>query len=130
MSAPSEHRKFQYAEVNKLTSQLSMMRRWGVLESDPGYLRLLSARGAALGKLGLSVPRLSTMVLGLVGLSPGTIMLWADAEIGWITEALVKPGALPVFKHVTDEVAEKIVKGELTKELEEELMTPDPYVGE
>jgi len=130
MSKPSEHLKFQYAELNKLTSQLGMMRRWGVSELDPGFKRLLSARGAAMGKLGLRLPRTTTMVTSLLGLSPGEIKLWADAEMGWMTEARVKPGALPVYKYVTDEVAEKLIKGELTKELELTLMTPVEYFGE
>jgi len=130
MSTPGEHRKFQYEELGKLDKQLSMMRGWGVLETDPGFLRLSSARGAVMGKLGLKLPRTTTLVLSLLGLSPGGIKLWADAELGWLTEARVKPGAPPVYKYVSDEVAEKIVKRELTHELFEELVTPDPYIGE
>jgi len=130
MSTPGEHTKFQYAELNKLNSQLTMMRRWGVSEFDPGFKNLMSARGAIMGKLGLYLPRTTTMVGSFPGLSPGSIKLWADAELGWMTEARVKPGALPVYKYVSDEVAEKLVKKELTPELEKELMTPDTYLGE
>jgi len=130
VSSPSEHLSFQYAELNRFSEQLDMMRRWGVSESDPGFQRLLEARGAAMGKLGLLQPRTTALALFIPGLSPGEVKLWADAEIGWMTEARVKPGAPPVYKYVSDEVAEKIVKGELTHELEEELMTPDPYLGE
>ena len=130
MSRPSEHLKFQYAELNKFNEQLAMMRRWGVSELDPGYQALWRARGAAMGKLGLMLPRTTTFVSWVFGLSPGEIKLFADAELGWMTEARVKPGAPPVYKHVTDEVAEKIVKGELTPELEKELMTPEEYYGE
>jgi len=106
------------------------MRGWGVSELDPGFRRLLSARDAAMGKLGLMLPRTTTLAMSVLGLSPGEIKLWADAELGWMTEARRKPSALPVYKYVSDEVAEKLVKSELTHELEEELMTPDPYIGE
>lgn len=130
MSKPSEHLKFQYAELHKLDEQLVMMRRWGVLETDPGFQRLWRARGEAMGKIGLIRARTTTLVMTKAGLSPGVIKLWADAELGWMTEARTKPSAPPVYKYVSDEVAEKIVKREVTPELEEFLMTPDPYLGE
>lgn len=130
MSTPEEHLKFQWAEVHKLDDQLAMMRRWGVSETDPGYLALWEARGAAYIKVGTMKPRTFFQIARAFGMSPGVIALWSDAEIGWVVEARVKPGAPPVYKHVSDEVAEKIVKKELTPELVKFLMTPDPYIGE
>ena len=130
MSTPDEHRKFQFDELHKLDDQLGMMKRWGVLPSDPGFQRLLGARGAAMGKLGLRIPSTTTLILKLIGLSPGEIKLWANAEIGWMTEARARPGAPPVYKYVSDEIAEKIVKRELTHELHDSLFAPDPYMGE
>ncbi|MBA7592642.1 hypothetical protein ES708_34834 [subsurface metagenome] len=130
MSKPKEHLRFQYAELNKLTQQLSMMKRWGVSELDPGFQKLLGAGRAAMAKVGLRVPRTTTLVKLLIGLSPGEIKLWADAELGWMTEARARPGAPPVYKYVSDDVAEKIVKREITPELEEQLLAPDPYLGE
>ncbi len=130
MSKPSEHLKSQYAEISKLTGQCALMRRWGVSSLDPGFQKLIGASRDAMGKLGLRVPRISALVKLLFALSPGEIKLWADAELGWMTEARARPGAPPVYKYVSDEVAEKIVKGEITHELEEQLLEPDPYVGE
>lgn len=130
MSKPKEHLQFQYAELNKLNEQLQMMQRWGVSSSDLGFMRLLDARGAVMGKLGLRLPRTTTLVKTLFGLSPGSIKLWADAEIGWTTEARTRPGAPPVYRKVSDEIAEKLVKEELTQELHDYLMTPDDYFGE
>ena len=130
MSKPKEHLAFQWAELNKLTSQLSQMRRWGVLESDPGYLRLFQSRGAAMAKLGLRQPRITTLILKLAGLSPGELTLWADAEIGWKVEARISPGAPPVYRKVSDDIAERIIKEELTHEQFAELVAPDPYQGE
>ena len=130
MSTPTEHLKFQWAELHKIDEQLGMMRHWGVLESDPGFLRLLNVRGAAMGKLGLRLPRITTLVTTLLGLSPGELKLWADAELGWMVEAREKPGAPPVYRSVTDEIARALLKGELTHELEESLMAPVDYYGE
>ena len=42
-----------------------------------------------------------------------------------MTEARERPGAPPVYKYVSDEVAEKITKREITPELEEFLLTPE-----
>ncbi|GAI13138.1 unnamed protein product, partial [marine sediment metagenome] len=36
----------------------------------------------------------------------------------------------PVYKAISDEAAMAILKHEMTKELEAELMTPDEYLGE
>jgi len=130
MSTPREHLKFQFNEIDSLNDQLNLMRHWGVLKSDPGFQRLTAARNAAWGKIGLNLPRTTTLIRLLTSLSPGEIKLWADAEIGWITESRVEPGAPPVRKLVTDEVAEKLLTGKLTHELEESLMAPDPYIGE
>jgi len=125
VSTPKEHLRFQWDELHMMDSQLSMMQRWGVLPSDPGFQKLLGARGAAMGKLGLRLPSITSLILKLVGFSPGEITLWADAELGWRTEARERPGALPVYKYVSDEIAEKLVKREVTPELEEFLLTPE-----
>ena len=130
MSTPAQHTNFQFAEVNKLSKQLGQMRSWGVSALDPGYLRLNSALSEAIGKVGFRLPRTTTLIRLLAGLSPGEVRLWADAEIGWIAESRVEPGAPPVYKQVTDQEAEKIATGKLTHELEERLMAPETYYGE
>ncbi len=130
MSAPAEHLKFQYAELHKLDDQLEMMKRWGVSESDPGYQSLWQARGTALAKIGQQKPMTFFQIARSFGMSPGVIALYAAAERGWMIEARAKPGAQPVYHYVTDDVAEKIVKEELTHEEFMELLTPDSYIGE
>jgi len=125
MSVPTEHAAFQYAELNKLTDTLSTLRRLGISELDPAFRTVLSARGAALGKLGLNLPRTTTLLKLLVGLSPGEIRLFQDAELGWLVESIERPGAQPVRKYVSDEVAMTLIKGKMTKELEVELMAPE-----
>jgi hypothetical protein len=91
---------------------------------------LTAIRSRLLKTVGLKFPRTISQILKLAGLSPGSITLWHDIESGWLTEARSKPGAPPVYHYVKDEVAIKILKGELTHELEVELMTPDEYIGE
>ena len=81
-------------------------------------------------RVGFKYPRTISQIARLIGLSPGTITLWHDVESGWMSEAREKPGAPPVYKAVTDEVAMALLKGELTKELEQVLMAPDDYYGE
>jgi len=91
---------------------------------------LYSIRGELLKRVGLKFPRTISAILKLAGLSPGTITLWHDIESGWMTEARARPGAPPVYKYVSDEVAITILKKEVTHELEAELLTPDEYLGE
>ena len=130
MSKPGEHLNFQFAELNKFNDQLRQMRQWGVLPTDPGFQRLLNARGAALGKLGFRLPRITSLIVKLLGLSPGEISLWADAEIGWLTEAKAGPGAVPVRKHIGDELAKTILQGNLTHELFAALLIPDEGIDQ
>lgn len=125
MSFPAEHLKFQHAEIARLRHELNQLRSWGVPETEWSFQRLGRAIDTAIGKVGFVRPRITTLVWRLIGLSPGEINLWADAELGWMTEARARPGALPVYKYVSDEIAEKIVKREITHELEEQLLTPD-----
>jgi len=130
MSEPKDHLAFQYAEVQRLDEQLRLMRQWGVSPTDPGYIALRTAHAQASFKVGLVLPRTSTLVQDLWGFSPGIIRLFNDAELGWMVEARTKPGAQPVYKYVSNEIAEKIVKRQITPELETFLMTPDDYLGE
>ena len=69
-----------------------------------------------------------TQLIKLIGFSPGTITLWHDNESGWMSEARTRPGAAPVYKSVSDEVAMAILKKEVTPELEVTLLTPDENV--
>jgi hypothetical protein len=122
--------EYQRSMLNEIERAKSILLKAGYGVIDPPYLNLLRAGRMSLASFGLKVPRPMTLIIKLVGLSPGTITLWHDAESGFFTEARAKEGAPPVYRHVTDEVAIKILKGELTHELEVELMTPDDYIGE
>jgi len=83
-----------------------------------------------MGKIGVKYPREVTMLLHIGGLSPGAVKVWHDVESGFMSEARAYPGAPPVYKSISNDVAMTLLKGEMTKELETELMTPDDYIGE
>jgi len=119
-----------YQQLNEVERALSSMRRLGIPELAEPYKILYGVRGKLLGQIGFKFPRTTLQLIKLTGLSPGSITLWHDVEAGWMTEARTGPGAPPLYRSVPDEVAVKILKGELTHELEEELMKPDDYVGE
>lgn len=130
MSVPDVHKQFQYNELTEFTNSLNLLRRAGISIDNPAYQVLYKARAQALGKLGLLQPRLTTLVRLLAGLSPGEIRLFRDAERGWLVEAISKPGATPIRRYVSDEIAVTLIKGELTHELEAELMTPvEEYIA-
>ena len=122
--------KYNYRQVGEIDRALKVLRLNGILEDSLPYKSLFSLRGKILKQIGIKFPRVPSLLKLVAGLSPGIIRVWHDAESGFMSEARVKPGATPVYKHVSDDVAIKILKGELTKELEAELMTPDQYLGE
>jgi len=120
-----------YQQVHTIDSALDKLR----LHVDiPGvsdaYKELYSLRGELMARIGFKFPRTVMQILRIAGLSPGTVRLWLDVESGWMSEARARPQAPPVYKSVSDEVALALLKGELTKELEAELMAPDEYLGE
>lgn len=119
-----------FNQLNAIDDSLRGLRLSGILPGIPGYDALYKMRGELMGKLGLKAPKPVQLIMKLARLSPGEITLWMDGESGWMTEARVKPGAPPVYKAATAEVAMAIIKGELTHEQEAELMKPDEYIGE
>ena len=122
--------KYQYDQLHEIDRALSTMRRFGIPEVSDAYQQLYSLRGKLMAQVGFKAPRPVSLLAKLIGMSPGVIKVWHDAESGWMSEAREKPGAPPIYKKVSDEVAMAILKGEVTPELEKELMTPDPYIGE
>lgn len=130
MSRPEVHLKYQDAQLDRLSATRIKMLLEGIPETSTPFKAVDKAFWGLLENRGYNVPRSVFAVAKMYGFSPGTITLWMDAESGWMTEARVKPGAPPIYRAISDEVAMAILKDELTPELEKELMTPDPYIGE
>jgi len=122
--------KYSYNMLHELDRAMTVMRQYGISELTAPYQTLLAARGKMMAQLGLKLPRPLTLIAKLVGLSPGSVKVWHDAESGWFSEARERDGAPPVYHHVTDAVAMTVLQGKLTHELEAELMKPDLYIGE
>ena len=119
-----------YRQLNEFNRSLNILSQAGFGPGSGPFEAINSIRSSTLAKLGLKTPRPTSLLLKLTGLSPGIIKLFHDAESGFMSEARVKPGAPPVLRHISDDVAITILKGELTHEIEDELMTPDDYIGE
>jgi len=114
-----------WKQVREVERALGFLRRLGFTSASPSYREIFSLQGKLRKQIGLKLPRTVSMILKLVGLSPGTLTLWHDVESGWMSEARARPGAPPVYKAASDEVAAAIIKGEVTHELEERLLDPD-----
>jgi len=119
-----------WSQIRELDRALSTMRRFGIPEVSEAYRDLYGMRGKLMAQVGIKFPRTVIQLIKLVALSPGVITLWHDVESGWMSEARARLRAPPVYKSVSDDVAMAILKGEVTKELEKELLTLDPYLGE
>jgi len=107
-----------------------MMSGEGIPTTSTPYQKVYTELGRLKADIGYKVPRSVIAVAELYGLSPGTLRLWQDAEIGWKVEARARPSAPPIYKNVSDDLAMTIIKGELTHEAFMELLVPDPYIGE
>ncbi len=130
MSKPEVHAKYYNYQMDRIGATLIKMELEGIPETSTPYKAVEEAFYGLVKNQGYKVPRSVFGVAKMYGFSPGTITLWMDAESGWMTEAREKPGAPPIYRAVSDEVAMAIIKEELTPELAKELMTPVEYFGE
>ena len=119
-----------WQQVHEIERALGTMEKFGIDPASEAYRKLYAERGKLMKQIGFKFPRVVNPLATLSGMSPGIIKLWHDIESGWMSEAREQPGAPPVYHMVQDEVAMAILKGELTPELEKELMAPDYYYGE
>ena len=120
----------QYNALNELNRTLRGLDIAGFGPLTDVYKGIYKVRAQLLGQLGLMKPKATLLVRLMTMLSPGSIKLFYDSDSGWFTDARVKDGAPPVYHHVSDETAMAILRGELSHELEAELMKPDGYLGE
>ena len=119
-----------YQQIQEVERALGTLRKYGISQLSPEFQLLTSVRGKLMAQVGLKFPRSIIQILKLAGLSPGSITLWEDIESGWLAEGRVKPGAPPVYHYITDEQAVAILNRDISPELHDFLMTPDPYLGE
>ena len=122
--------KYQWNQIHELDRALSTMRRFGIDELSLPYQQLYSLRGKLMGQLGFKAARPVSLLAKLIGLSPGEVKLWHDAESGWMSEAREKPGAPPIYHYIGDEQAVAILNKEISPELHDYLFTPDDYIGD
>lgn len=119
-----------WQQVHEVEGALATMDKFGIDPSSEAYVSLTRTRGKLLATIGQKFPRSYDWLRFLTGESPGTIRLGHDVETGFFTEARVKPGALPIYHHVTHEEAMAVLKSEIPPELHDRLFTPEVYYGE
>lgn len=119
-----------WQQIKEIDRAMKTLRKYGIPELGDAFQDMYRIRAKLLSQLGVKLPRTVTQVIRLAGFSPGTFALWHDVESGWMSEARARPGAPPVYKRVSDEVAMAILKREITPELEAQLLAPDEYLGE
>ncbi len=114
-----------WQQVHEIEKALATMERFGIDPGSEGVVALQGERAKLMAQVGFKFPRTVTpMSEFMVFLSPA-IRVWHDSEQGWMSEARAKPGAAPVYKAASDEVAMAILKRDITPELEAILLTPD-----
>lgn len=106
------------------------LRKAGIPETDVSIVSIRGLLGELVKEVGRRVARIPLLLKPLKFWSPAGFALFLDPELGWMVEIRDYKEALPRYKIVSDEIAVALIKEEVTKELELELMTPDPYIGE
>jgi len=114
-----------WQQVNEVEKALGTMRRFNIPVVSDAYQILSSQRTKLLGSIGLKVPRVVSLLMKIIGFSPGVIALWHDNESGFMSEARTTPSSPPVYKLLSGETAMKILTHDISPELEEFLMAPD-----
>ena len=114
-----------WKQVSEIEDAISAMRGAGIGELTAPFQILERERARLLRNIGVKMPRAVNLLARIVGLSPGVIALFHDVEEGFMVEARTEPKAEPVYKLVPADVAMKVLKHEISPELEEYLMTPE-----
>jgi len=120
----------RYEQLHNVEIALGQLERIGFGPGTEAYNKLWQERGAIMGKLGQPRAKQTILQGTISGMSPGVIRAWFDTEVGWLSEARATPWADPVYKVITFEEAQAILKREVTPELEQRLLTPTAYIGE
>lgn len=120
----------KWQQLRGVEGAISSLTRLGIPFDNPAMRLLSGERARILGTIGAIKPRGVLQLARMLALSPGQITAFFDTEVGWLAEAIERPGAAAVITRISAEEAAAIIKGEITHEIEERLMTPDPYLGE
>jgi len=119
-----------YGAIRNLENELRSLRRAGMGAGNPVYDSLFRARADIYKAVGLKLPKSVQAIASLVGLSPGIIRVWFDAEEGWFSEARMTPNHTPVYRQISRDTALRLINRDFDHQLEYELMTPiEPYAA-
>ena len=112
-------------QVTEVERALNSLRAAGIGEATAPFRILERERAKLLRNIGVKLPRATNLLFRLVGLSPGVIALFHDNEEGFMVEARRSVQAEPVYHIVPSDVAMKVLKHDISPELQEFLMTPE-----
>lgn len=130
MSNIALHRKMMVEQIKEIKRAQRVIRLANPLHSVSPLNILGQVNNRLALTMGFGKPKPITLLLKLIGLSPGSVTLWHDSESGWLAEGRVVPGSPPVYRYVGDDIAMAILNEALTPEQKAFLWTPDPYLGE
>uniref|UniRef100_A0A6M3JYF6 Uncharacterized protein n=1 Tax=viral metagenome TaxID=1070528 RepID=A0A6M3JYF6_9ZZZZ len=119
-----------WQQIRTAERALGDLDRLGLGPGTEAYEAVLSQRGKLLAQVGMKFPRIDYSLSMWREFSPQRIRAWFDPEFGFMVEGRASPGAPPVYKTVSAEMAAAVIKGELTPEMKEALVKPDEYLGE
>jgi len=112
-------------QVSEIDKALNALRGAGIDLASSPFAILERERAKLLSNIGVKMPRSGNLLVRYVGFSPGVIALFHDNEAGFIVEARTSVQAPPVYHLVPEDMAMRVLKHDISDELEEFLMTPE-----
>lgn len=119
-----------WQQIRTVERDIEVMRRYGVLETDPGFQAAWRRRGQLLAQVGRKFPRTMIDLTPTIWISPESLKLMEDPEFGFVVMARRAPGVPAIYHRVSDDEAMAIMRREISQELKERLLKPDEYLGE
>jgi hypothetical protein len=120
----------QHEMANNVQEDLNKLSGAGFLPDNPVVKLVSEVRSKVLGRFGVSIPRVPSLLSLISGLSPGTLRVWYDYELGFFVEARRAPGTTPVYRAIPTDTAILLLKDEPDMDLAHRYMELAEYVGE
>jgi len=122
--------QYKWRQVGNIDAALSALSPSSYFRNLPGYSAITAVRSKLVSQISGPFPRVSTLFKFIPFLSPGSIRVWFDTEVGWIVEGRMAPGAPPTLRSVDEKTALAVMDPEAPEELLHKFEAADPYIGE
>lgn len=119
-----------FTQLNAINGAINSLLSGGFGQNTSVMQDLNKMRGELLGRraAGQALPRINVSIKTITGLSPGLLRIWYEIETGWFTEGREDPDGRPVYNHISDDEAIRLLREDPDVDLAHELMSRVPDI--